>query len=272
MPHPSVMRMSAPRIYCIAASALARVEDEQGLLRHVAGLGFDALLLSDCDEMLLPAARADGNEPMNRLATSCRNAGLHLLLDIELDRFPHTHPLHTAHPSQFYPPAHHTEDLPDPRLYKAPVHHRHMHDHVHLRLDHAGLDLAQRYWSEQLALWLQAGVNGFRCLSLSRIPPWLWQALIDGARAVRNDALFLAWTPGIPAEQLTELRACGFDAVFGSDAWWDYRADWLIEERQRLASIAPVIATPEDPTGPRLRHRLHLDSTSEVQRAYRRAL
>src|SRR5690606_26736123 len=48
--------------------------------------------------------------------------------------------------------------------------------------------------------------------------------------------------------------------------------DWLIEERQRLASIAPVIATPEDPTGPRLRHRLHLDSTSEVQRAYRRAL
>ncbi|WZB77473.1 hypothetical protein WJ972_13640 [Achromobacter insuavis] len=50
--------------------------------------------------------------------------------------------------------------------------------------------------------------------------------------------------PGLDGapEALAALRGAGFDGVFSSLPWWDYRAPWLAEEWERLRAIAPVIA------------------------------
>ncbi|WP_188396524.1 maltotransferase domain-containing protein [Oxalicibacterium flavum] len=268
MPSHTAARARAPRLYCIAAASLARADGWPHLLAHVAGLGFDSLLLTDCAAIVLPVAGTDCDDTVGRLAKACRDAGLRLLFDLELDRLPRTHPLHAQQAAQFYSTAHDPQELPDPRFQHAPD----RSDHALLRLDAAGLELAHRYWKQQLAQWLEAGVAGFRCLSLARVAPWLWQTLIADTRAVHPQSVFLAWTPGVPGDRLHDLRDCGFDGAFASDAWWDCRAGWYVEEHQRLAAIAPVLVAPEDPAGPRLLHRLHLDDAASARRAYRRAL
>ncbi len=56
---------------------------------------------------------------------------------------------------------------------------------------------------------------------------------------------FLAWTPGVERAALPRLEGIGFDHVCSSLAWWDGRANWLVEEIEVLRRIAPVIASPE---------------------------
>ncbi len=52
----------------------------------------------------------------------------------------------------------------------------------------------------------------------------------------------------MPWDQLAGLRGCGFDYTLSSLPWWDRRANWLIEEHEALARIAPVMAQVESPT------------------------
>jgi len=268
MPSQTASGNRPPRIYCLAASTIAHDDDWPQLFTHISSLGFDSLLLSDCATLTLPSTQTEHNNTLQRLTTACKQHKLRLLLDLEIDRLPNDHPLVAEHRHQFYEAEPAMQGLPDPRFEPA------LRDtsHVRLRLDATGLDLAKHYWQEQLATWLKSGVSGFRCLSLARVTPWLWQELISAGKAADASACFIAWTPGTPGDQVLALRDCGFDYTVSSDAWWDYRASWLIEEQHRLSTIAPVIAAPEDPAGPRLLHRLHLDDADTAERAYRRAL
>ena len=257
-----------PRIYCLAASTIAHEDDLSQLLTHISLLGFDTLLLSDCATLTLPSTYGAHADTLARTANACKSHSIRLLLDLELDRLPSDHPLVVEQAHQFYQVEHTPQTLPDPRFQQA----SRDTSHARLRLDASGLALAKHYWQGQITSWLQEGVAGFRCLSLARITPWLWRDLISTTRTNDADVCFIAWTPGTPGDQLVALRDCGFDYTVLSDAWWDYRADWLIEEQHRLSTIAPVIAAPEDPSGPRLLHRLHLDDAQSAERAYCRAL
>ncbi|GGI20974.1 alpha-1,4-glucan--maltose-1-phosphate maltosyltransferase [Oxalicibacterium faecigallinarum] len=257
-----------PRIYCIAASTIAHDDDWPQLLTHIHRLGFDTLLLTDSATLALPSTQTSPIDTLQRLTEACRDQGLQLFIDLELDRFPTDHPLVVEQAHHFYQEDAVTDTLPDPRFQSGWCD----TGHARLRLDSEGLELARQYWQTQLTQWLQADLAGFRCLSLARIAPWLWRDLIHAAKASAPSACFIAWTPGTPGDQLLALRDCGFDFTVASDAWWDYRADWLIEEQHRLSAVAPVLAAPEDPAGPRLQHRLHLDDARHAEHAYRRAL
>ncbi len=257
-----------PRIHCVAASSIVHKEDWQALFARIATMRCNTLLLSGC---ALSSFSGDINTDENLLADfsqACRQKKLRLLLDVELDRFPLAHPFFAQHEAQFFPQERDRHALPDPRFEPA----AHDDRHAMLRLDTDGTQHALAYWQTQLSTWLAAGIGGFRCLGIARISPSLWQALIAHAKAVDADTAFLAWTPGCTPEQLAAIAGCGFDAVFSSDAWWDYRAAWFAEEHHRLSAIAPVIAAPEDPGGVRLIHRLHLDDADSAFRAYRRAV
>ncbi|MBP6019273.1 MAG: alpha-1,4-glucan--maltose-1-phosphate maltosyltransferase [Burkholderiaceae bacterium] len=45
---------------------------------------------------------------------------------------------------------------------------------------------------------------------------------------------------------MADLQGVGFDGVFSSLPWWDRRAQWLVQEQQRLLHVAPVIAPVAD--------------------------
>ncbi|WP_293779695.1 maltotransferase domain-containing protein [uncultured Oxalicibacterium sp.] len=267
MPSQSASGNRPPRIYCIAASTLSRDEDWSRVLMHAAGLGFDSLLLSDCGSVFLSVDEQTNNQRLQELASACHAQGLRLLLDLAPDVFPLQHPLAASHAGHFFRNEEDRLSLPDPRICPASV-----TQHAQLRLDAAGLELAHQYWQRQLAAWTNAGIDGFRCLGLTRPASWFWRELIGSTRAAAPDTLFIAWTPGTPADQLPALVDCGFDYTVASDAWWDYRSTWLLEERQRLMTIAPVLSAPEEPMGQRLTQRLHAEDSASTTRAYRRAL
>jgi len=97
-------------------------------------------------------------------------------------------------------------------------------------------------WAARLAQWLQAGVRGFRCLGVKGEASADWRRLVGEARDRAGCGSFMAWTPGMGAEDVRMLREAGFDATFLSLPWWDYRSGWLAEEHARLSTVAPVIA------------------------------
>lgn len=102
-------------------------------------------------------------------------------------------------------------------------------------------------WERRLGDWARAGVAGFRCRVPSALAKEDWRRLIDHVRLLRPRCHFMAWTPGLSAQQVSRLEGAGFDATFSSLPWWDYRATWLVDEQARLGAIAPVFSPVADP-------------------------
>ena len=268
----TITGLNPPRIYCIAPSSAADRDGWDALLDHVSDMQFDTLLLTEPAALLPagaapPAHDADNDAAIGAFALACGRRGLRLLLDLEVDRFAAGHALVEAHPGQFFPRDDDTHALPDPRLTRSAA-----DACARLRLDAAGIELALDYWKARVRRWLNAGVGGFRCLGIARIAPVIWHGLIMQTRLEHGDAAFLAWTPGCTPAQLAAVQNCGFDGVFSSDAWWDYRAEWFAEEHARLSHVATVLCAPEDPGGVRLLRMRHAEDPLLAQRAYRRAL
>jgi starch synthase (maltosyl-transferring) len=124
------------------------------------------------------------------------------------------------------------------------------------------------WWLDRLARLVRAGIAGFRCLDPDHAPASLWRRIIAGLKPER--CRFLAWTPGVERSALPRLEGAGFDHVCSSLAWWDGRANWLVEEVRLLRRIGPVMASPEASFAERRAARLVLGS--DVGADYRLAL
>ncbi|OZI61080.1 maltotransferase domain-containing protein [Bordetella genomosp. 11] len=186
------------------------------------------------------------DEALATLSSLCGKYRLALMVDIVLDRVAAHGAMAQAHPDWYAAPEG-VDAVLDPRK---PLEERHA---LPLRRDGGRApDGLVADWIERLGLWLQNGVAGFRCMSPQHLDAAEWRDLMDGLRAVRPDCRFLAWTPGLGPAQLAALEGVGFDAVFSSLPWWDYRAPWLVEEYARLRKVAPVIAAAEAPYAKRV--------------------
>jgi starch synthase (maltosyl-transferring) len=101
----------------------------------------------------------------------------------------------------------------------------------------------------------------------------VWRRLGAAVRERHPQTRWLAWTIGISRHDLHGLGDAGFDAVFSSSRWWDFKSSWLFDEHAALVRIAPPIAFPEEPFGTRLIGDLpDTSDTALVERAYVRAL
>ena len=101
------------------------------------------------------------------------------------------------------------------------------------------------YFGEMMGHFIDCGIRGFRCDAAYLVPPEVWSRLIFSARSKRNDAIFFAETLGCRLEQISSLRSAGFDYLFNSARWWDFRSPWLLEQYNSFRHIAPSIAFPE---------------------------
>ena len=81
--------------------------------------------------------------------------------------------------------------------------------------------------------------------------------------------LFAAETLGAPLEAVLALRPAGFDYLFNSAKWWDFRAPWLLEQYERFRRIAPSIAFPESHDTPRLAAELAGRDDARIEAEYR---
>jgi starch synthase (maltosyl-transferring) len=91
------------------------------------------------------------------------------------------------------------------------------------------------YWWKVVEMFLDCGVRGFRCDAAYAIPNDLWRMLIGRARNRDPYVCFFAESLGCSLEQTVGLVEAGHDFVFNSDKWWDYKADWFIQQNNELA-------------------------------------
>ncbi|MEA2779204.1 MAG: hypothetical protein QOK29_748 [Rhodospirillaceae bacterium] len=101
------------------------------------------------------------------------------------------------------------------------------------------------YWARYLRHYKGLGFEGFVCKSADRVPAEVWRTLIDGLRTQETESCFVADALGAPPEQVEGLAGIGFDYLFNSAKWWDFRSDWLLEQHERLRHIAPSITFAE---------------------------
>lgn len=102
------------------------------------------------------------------------------------------------------------------------------------------------YWDAYIAHMQQLGVKGFRCDAAYKVPPDVWRALIGAARERDAVCLFAAETLGCTFEELKATAGAGFDYLFNSFAWWDFKKAWALETYEAVRLVAPSIAFPEN--------------------------
>src|SRR5207244_12791589 len=73
-----------------------------------------------------------------------------------------------------------------------------------------------------------------------------------------------AATSGCTPAQVSALAGAGFDYIFNSAKWWDFRAGWLLDQYERLRRIAPSIAFPESHDTQRLAAEVGADGHDQV--------
>ncbi len=249
-----------PRIYYL----YPQLADSAALDAHLdrcASMGFDHVLIPG---VFANSADADF---ASALAGACAARKLTLLIDVDINRMGTDPSLPDAHPDWFDGNEQADDDLPDPRRPLS------CERKNAVRFSHPDVvEAIQCHWQQTMRTWIEAGVAGFRCVGIARLPPAAWRTLIEAARQRNAASRFLAWTPGCTPQQLAALADCGFDATFSSGAWWDYRGRWLVEEQSRLLNIAPPIAFPDAPNEAVIARTPGYEDIRTRRQVYQRAL
>jgi starch synthase (maltosyl-transferring) len=205
----------------------------------VPGASGDIFITGD-HETLHPALGWSGpaDAGIARMAQQASEHGLSILLDLSIDQVAIDAIVRRRADDWFAPGS--CGAPPSP--WQAP----HRLDVAYARLQQTEIAEAMAvWWLDRLTRLLQAGIGGFRCLDPDRVPASFWRRIIGALKQNHERCDFLAWTPGVERSMLPRLEGIGFDHVCSSLAWWDGRANWLVEEIEMLRHIAPMIASPE---------------------------
>ncbi len=203
------------------------------------GASGDIFITGD-HEVLHPALGWTGpaDAGIARMAQQASEHGLRIWLDLSIDQVAIDATIRRREHDWFAPGG--CGALPTP--WRAP----HRLDVAYARLQQTEIAEAMAaWWLDRLTRLVQAGVAGFRCLDPDHAPAPLWRRIITTLKQEREGCAFLAWTPGVERSALPRLEGIGFDHVCSSLAWWDGRANWLVEEMEILRRIAPIVASPE---------------------------
>lgn len=169
------------------------------------------------------------------LAASARSAGLELLLDLELDRFPIDHSLVSGHEPLFQLRRRRANaEAVDPRRPLPPA------GEAKARLREPEAAKLAPAIGARLAELASAGADGFRIRHPEGVDPALLAQILRPARRLKPGLRLIAHTPGLTWREAQRLA--GFDRFVSSFAYWDSRAPWLAEEYEALRTCAPLLA------------------------------
>jgi starch synthase (maltosyl-transferring) len=240
-------RLSAhPRIRYVDPLVTGSLE---AAVARAGSLGFDAVMIpppwapgADGDRFApasldLAHPKLGGGEVddvMRRFARLCRQNGLGAMIDVPLARLA----ADFAGDDAPFTPVDRADSLDPRRMADAAV--RRVADSASLGA----------WWARRIRRWSEAGLTGFRLLDLADAA-----GVIPALREAVPEAILIGWTPGLPRTLLPGLR--GVSYVVSSLPWWDGEADWFWDELDALAQVAPVLACPEAPFGPRLAAAIH---------------
>ena len=194
---------------------------------------FDAVLWNE------PGGLFSDTDVPAALAGKCRDAGLTLIASVEVTRFPAAHPLVASHPECFAV----RRGEGDPAASIDPRRPLHLGGEARARLRSVETGaLLQQPLADALSRLVDQDVGGFLIADAGRMAPAFLRHLIADLRARTPEVLFLASAADLSRAQILSLADAGLDALISSFAWWDLRAPWLVEEREALRHVAPLLS------------------------------
>jgi starch synthase (maltosyl-transferring) len=135
-------------------------------------------------------------------------------------------------------------------------------DHKHTK-DKEGLI---QYFFEIVDFLIALGFKGFRCDAAYQVPRSLWKRLIRKIKNRYPQVVFFAETLGCPPDQTRETAKSGFDFIFNSSKWWDFKSHWLMKQYALTREISPSIGFPESHDTERLCEKLNGKTEGMKQR------
>jgi starch synthase (maltosyl-transferring) len=204
------------------------------------------------------------------VAAAAAARGLSLMLDLVINHTANDSPLVDRHPDWYARAADGSIEAPSAVDPDDPA-------KVTVWGDLAELDFTERpvradmiaYFEDVVRRYVSLGVCGFRCDAAYKVPGVVWSDVIAAAREIAPDTLFAAETLGCAKDEVVQLGDAGFDYLFNSSKWWDFRASWLLEQYEEFRHIAPSIAFPESHDTPRLSAELAGRPCAEIEAHYR---
>jgi starch synthase (maltosyl-transferring) len=130
------------------------------------------------------------------------------------------------------------------------------------------------YFADVVRHYAGLGIRGFRCDAAYKVSKAVWRKLIQTGRKVNADAVFAAENLGGMLEEVEALRSSGFDYMFNSSKWWDFRQNWLLQQYEQFRSIAASVSFPETHDTSRLAADLAgqgVTAVKDIERRYRQA-
>ncbi|MEA2666538.1 MAG: hypothetical protein QOI11_3482, partial [Candidatus Eremiobacteraeota bacterium] len=279
---------SGPRIYNLFPSLVGSVGRWAAELPRIAALGFDWIYVNPFHETgysgslyavkdyyrLNPLFRGeDGgsdDDLIRGFTEAARAHGIGVMMDLVVNHTARDAGLTAEHPSWYRRDARGEIESPSANDPANP-------SNVTVWTDLAEIDYAARperaeivaYFADVVRYYARLGIRGFRCDAAYKVPAEVWSALIGAAREIDPKVLFAAETLGAPFEAVLALRPAGFDYLFNSAKWWDFRAPWLLEQYERFRRIAPSIAFPESHDTPRVAADLAGSSDARIEAEYK---
>ena len=122
------------------------------------------------------------------------------------------------------------------------------------------------YWRALVLRYASLGFRGFRCDAAYQVPDELWRDLIGAVKTRHPEVIWLAETLGCTPELMLATAKAGFDYIFNSSKWWDFRAPWCLEQYAVAAPVVSSISFPESHDTPRLATDLNGDRRAVLQR------
>ena len=269
--------LAPPKIYYLHYPMIGALADWPRHLARCRAMGFDYIAIPPpfapgrrgnpflTDDFAVPhpaLGLGTGADAIAAIAQLCARHQLKLIVDLVIDRVAADGAFARAHRAWFRFPELAEDEVPDPR------HPRQSREVALARVEEPAIaDALCGWWGERLAPLAQSGTSGFRCLHLDRVPAALWRQLAAQARQAAPGLMLLGWTPPLDHAALADFVDVGFDYVFAVAAGDRKTSTRFIEDAAALRRIAPVIAVPELPFGPRL---ARIWGRSRI--AYRRAI
>ena len=281
----------SPRIYNLFPSLVGPVASWTGHLDRIRDMGFNWVFVNSFHfpgfsgslyavkdyYRLNPLFRGDDAKSDDAIlaafAEAAAKRGLSVMMDLVVNHTAKDSVLAAAHPGWF---AHEPDgSLRSPRAVDPDDPSR-----VTVWGDLAEIDYGERamraeivaYWRRLVAHYAGLGFRAFRGDAAYKVPSAVWRDVISAAREAQRDAIFVAETLGCRLEEVAALHDAGFDYLFNSSKWWDFRAPWLMEQYDAYRRIAPTIAFPESHDTERLTADLARDGVTdpaEIEAAYR---
>jgi starch synthase (maltosyl-transferring) len=264
--------MSGPRIYNLFPLLAGTVDQWERHLGRIREMGFDWVYLNPFHPTgnsgsLYAVADFDGVDarfrPRNQPSASldavreflekARRQGLRVLMDLVLNHTAVDSPLVGQHPDWFRRDSQGQVEHPycvDPNNPRKKTVWRDLAKVEHLNTPQRKEQWA--FWQRLVERYLELGFAGFRCDAAYQVPSELWWHLFEHTRRRFPEAVFIAETLGCTPRQVMALEGIGFDYLFNSSKYWDFREDWCLEQYMMYREIAPSISFPESHDTPRL--------------------